>query len=310
MRKAAPVQAVDVSHVSYKVATGLLARPRWLLRDVSLSVPTGGALALIGANGAGKTTLLKAMLGTLRPHAGVVRLFGRIAADPTARIDMGFMPERPPFPASLRAHEVMYQQAQLAGFTGDAAREEATDRLTQVGLATAQHQATRTFSKGMLQRLSLAQALVGQPRLLLLDEPMSGLDPEGRLLVRDLLLVQRSLGTTLLFSSHAMADVELLADKVVVMDEGRIIQQGSTGEVLEHSVGSIEIIASGDVNTAVLRHRLPACHITPHARHTICEVSSLTDADSAIDTIRQSGGHVLGVARRPPGSRAPEGHNA
>lgn len=310
MRKAAPVQAVEVRHVGYKVASGLFSRPRWLLRDVSLSLPTGGALALIGANGAGKTTLLKTMLGCLRPHQGEVLLFGRRAADPAARSHMGFMPERPPFAPALRAFEVLQQHAQLVGFGLQAAREEAALRLDQVGLSQAQKLALRAFSKGMLQRLALAQALVGTPRLLLLDEPMSGLDPDGRLRVRDLLLGQRSDGTTLLFSSHAMADVELLADKVVVMDEGRIIQDGETQEVLDGTAGSIEIVASGNTRVALLRERLPHCHIIPRPRHTICEVPCQSDADCAIDAIRQGGGHVLRVTRRAPGTRAPEGLDA
>ena len=198
------------------------------VRDVSFSLPPGQTVALVGHNGAGKTTLMKLMLGLTRPSAGAVRVLGHDPGAPgfRARREIGFLPENLALSPALTARELLGFYARLKRIRGSV-----DDLLARVGLAEAAGRRVGTFSKGMRQRLGLAQALLGQPRLLLLDEPTSGLDPALRQSFYETVQELRSGGATVLLSSHALGELEQRAERVLIMHRGRLIADGTIADL-------------------------------------------------------------------------------
>jgi len=196
------------------------------LENVSLDLAAGEAVALIGHNGAGKTTLMKLVLGLVRPSAGNVRVLGEDPAGPKgahARRRLGFLPESVAFHGAMTGAELLDFYSRLKG----APREANADLLERVGLGAAAGRRVATYSKGMCQRLGLAQALIGEPRLLLLDEPNSGLDPESRTQVFAAIESLRRQGATILLSTHALAEIERRVDRVAILHHGRLLALGS-----------------------------------------------------------------------------------
>jgi ABC-2 type transport system ATP-binding protein len=214
---------------------------------ISFEVPPGTVFGLLGPNGAGKTTTLKLILGLLPASRGQAWILGRPAHEPASRVDIGYLPENPYFYDHLTAEEFLEYSGELAGLTRAAARRQGAELLERVGLGEVARQRLRKYSKGMLQRAGLAHALLGKPRLLFLDEPMSGLDPIGRREVVDLIHELRQDGTTVVFSSHILHDVETLCDRVVILKAGRLLAEGSLESLLEKEGTGAEILvrASG-----------------------------------------------------------------
>ncbi len=196
------------------------------VNGASFTVKRGEIFGLLGPNGAGKTTTIKAILRLIFPTAGEIRIFGRDAADREAAKRVGYMPENPYIYQYLKPMEFLDLCGRLVGIPKNARRARAEEMIDKVGIRDAVDRPIGKFSKGMMQRIGLAQALLHDPELLVLDEPMSGLDPIGRKEVRDVLLEQRSRGKTLLFTSHILSDVEMLCDRVVIMQKGRITSEG------------------------------------------------------------------------------------
>src|SRR4051812_42492872 len=194
---------------------------RTALAGVDMDVVEGELLGLIGPNGAGKSTLTKIACGLVRATSGTVRVCGHPAGSPQARAQLGYLAELFRFPGFLTADELLRLHQRLSGSDGDAA--ERTRLLDLVGLADAHGLRVQAMSKGMQQRLGIAQALVGAPRLLLLDEPTSALDPGGRRIVRDLLLRLRDEGIAVLLNSHLLSELELVCDRIVVVDHGAVV---------------------------------------------------------------------------------------
>jgi Cu-processing system ATP-binding protein len=199
------------------------------VRDVSFSLPQGGRVALVGHNGAGKTTLMKLMLGLARPSAGRLLVLGRDPAEGAAetRRRIGWLPENVTFNAALTGREILRFFARLKGEPAAAA----DGMLDRVGLTDAARRRVGTYSKGMRQRLGLAQALIGAPRALLLDEPTTGLDPEVRQGLYDILSALSGAGTTVLLSSHALEELEGRVERVVILDRGRLVADGTMAEL-------------------------------------------------------------------------------
>lgn len=231
---------LEVENLHKTFDPGLLKRPVEALRGVDLEVPRGEIFGLLGPNGAGKTTTLNAILGLVRPDAGSIRISGIEHARPEARRRLGFAPENPRLYPHLTGVEYLRFCGQLLGLPTVQLRRRVDEVLDLVSMTGRADRPMRTFSKGMQQRLSLAQALLGRPELLLLDEPMSGLDPLGRRDVRDLILAERDRGTTVFFSSHVIPDVEALCDHVALMVAGRVQAVGSVRDLLAQEVEAYE----------------------------------------------------------------------
>ena len=217
-------------------------RARRVLDGLCLRVEAGEVFGLLGQNGAGKTTTLKILLGLVYPTAGSARLLGRDFRDTAAHRNVGFLPENPYFYEHLTAQEFMHYAAALFGLSGRERARRAGLLLERVGLASSGGVPLRKFSKGMVQRLGLAQALVNDPDLIFLDEPMSGLDPVGRREVRNLILDLKQEGKTVFFSTHILSDAETLCDRVAILDHGRLQGCGELQEILKVGVSGTEIV--------------------------------------------------------------------
>ena len=215
------------------------------LRGVSVEVGEGEVVALLGPNGAGKSTLAKIACGLVRPSAGRAWVCGKPAGSRAARDSIGYLAELFRFPDWARAEEVLRLHQRLTGSDGGAA--ERAELLELVGLADAAATRVGAMSKGMQQRLGIAQALVGRPRLLLLDEPTSALDPAGRRVVRRLLATMRERGISVLLSSHLLGEVELVCDRVAILSEGSLVALGTPAELMRPR--GIEVETEAGVQT-------------------------------------------------------------
>lgn len=209
---------------------------------ISLSVSSGVIFGFLGPNGAGKTTTIKVLTGLIQPTSGTASLFGIPVDDPKARARLGFLPENPYIYPYLTAREFVELSARLSGLSARAARAQTNKLLEHVGIAYAADRPARKLSKGMLQRTGLAAALVADPELLILDEPMSGLDPVGRKEVRDLIVQERTAGRTIFFSSHILNDVETLCDEVAILRKGVVVVSGRLDALLRSDVKRWEVV--------------------------------------------------------------------
>jgi ABC-2 type transport system ATP-binding protein len=240
-REDVPAILIDHARKDYGRAGGGRAEA---VSDVSLSVSTGAIHGLLGPNGAGKTTTLKMLLGLVRPSAGVFEILGVDAHSPGARRSLGFLPEQPYFPTQLTALEALTLYGRLAGMTADEVRTQAGELLERVGLGGQERTLLSRFSRGMLQRLGLAQAMLGSPSVVVLDEPASGLDPVGQRDVRNLMLELRGRGTSVLLSSHQLSEVETVCDEVTILNRGLVAARGHIDDLL-NVAGQVAVTARG-----------------------------------------------------------------
>src|SRR5947208_8569677 len=206
-------------------------RDPWAVDGVTFDLQAGQAFGLLGPNGAGKTSVVKMIAGLLRPDTGTVSLFGSDPGNAVARKDLGFSPEDPDFPKFLRASEVLDYFASLLGLDQAERRRRIPETLAFAGLEAERRQ-IRQYSKGMKQRLGIAQAILGRPKLLILDEPTADLDPIGRRDVRALIERLKASGVAILLNSHLLSEVELVCDTVAILARGRVLKEGAMAEVV------------------------------------------------------------------------------
>ncbi|MFQ5926340.1 MAG: ABC transporter ATP-binding protein [Terriglobia bacterium] len=226
-------------------------RPRRALDALTLAVERGEIFGLLGPNGAGKTTTLKLLLRLLYPTAGMARILGQPFDDLRVHRQIGFLPEAPYFYDYLSGWEFLDYCAQLFGLSRDERRHQVGELVERVGLRGAEHIALRKYSRGMLQRVGLAQALINDPEVMFLDEPVLGLDPVGRREFRDLILDLRERGKTIFLSTHILPDVEMLCDRVAILNQGRLHGLGTLDEILAIQVEATEVLLA-QVSAALL----------------------------------------------------------
>jgi len=240
------VPAVAISGLTKYYQTGFLHRRRTAaLVDLNLTVRTGEIFGYLGPNGSGKTTTLKVILGLVRASAGTVSVLSCRHSDPSWRYRVGYLPENPYFYDYLTAREYLDYVGRLFGQPLSTRRTRAQQLLEMVGLHKSPDQALRYFSKGMIQRVGIAQALMNDPELVFLDEPMSGLDPMGRRLVREIIFGLKKAAKTVVFSTHILSDAEVLCDRVGLLRGGRLLQEGRLDEILTLDVAHMEVLVSG-----------------------------------------------------------------
>ena len=220
-------------------------RPYRALDGVSLTVAPGEVYGFLGPNGAGKTTTLKLLMQLVSPTSGRIEILGRPPGDLGVKRRIGFLPENPYFYDHLTAEELLGYFAGLFGYRGADARARVTRLLDEVQLGAERRMALRKFSKGMVQRVGIAQALLNDPELIFLDEPMSGLDPLGRRDVRQLILRLRNEGRTVFFSSHILSDAEALCSRVGIIARGRLVASGAVGDLVPFTVKGWEAVVEG-----------------------------------------------------------------
>ncbi|MGH7725102.1 MAG: ABC transporter ATP-binding protein [Candidatus Eiseniibacteriota bacterium] len=271
-------------------------RLKTAVHEVSFTVPEGSIFGLLGPNGAGKTTTLRLLLGLLPATRGEAFLLGRPAGTPESRQDVGYLPENPYFYDHLSALEFLEYSGELAGLVRASARHQAVELLERVGLAGSAHVRMRKYSKGMLQRAGLAHALMGRPRLLFLDEPMTGLDPIGRHEVLELLRELRREGVTVVFSSHILPDVEALCDRVAILRAGRLQAAGTLESLLERGTGSAEIVVRPNGSLALPPEFLGVA-LEPLGPRVRLSLEDSSRASALVGWLATHGHEVLSVTR-------------
>jgi ABC-2 type transport system ATP-binding protein len=259
-------------------------KPKRALLPLHLKVEEGEIFGFLGPNGAGKTTTLKLLMGLVFPSAGSARILGREWTDPEVKAQIGFLPEQPYFYDHLTAHELLTYYAELSGVPAKERTRRVQSTLQRVGLPEAQGVQLRKFSKGMLQRVGIAQAILHDPKLVFFDEPMSGLDPMGRREVRDLMEQLKHEGKTVFFSTHILSDAEALCDRVAIIYKGELRGTGSVAELTSSVQGKIEMIWQGTHVPASMKALGAECHISGE---TVRAVIGEGQQDAAIDALRR-----------------------
>ena len=290
-----PVIAVDRLTKDYPVGFWR-PRPYRALDALTLTVAPGEVFGCLGPNGAGKSTTLKLLMGLVAPTSGSAHLFGLPVSSVASRRRVGFLPENPVFYDYLTGEELLAYFGQLCGMRAAAARERATTLLDRVGLGSERRMAVRRYSKGMVQRLGVAQALVQDPDLVILDEPMSGLDPIGRRDVRALILSLRDEGKTVLFSSHILSDAETLCSRVAILAAGRLQALGSMTELVEFSVRTWELLLDGTDPALETRLREAGATITTLAAGRIqAQIPGTQAPEPLLQLASAAGARVLSL---------------
>ncbi|HMH80233.1 MAG TPA: ABC transporter ATP-binding protein [Candidatus Acidoferrum sp.] len=235
--------AIETQNLTKEYPHGFLhLKRKTSLENLTMQVEDGEVFGFLGPNGAGKSTTIKLLMGIIFPTAGSAQILGKPVSDVSMHQDIGYLPEQPYFYDYLTAAEVLDYFARFHGFRAAERKERVQKMLRKVGLETAGKIQLRKFSKGMLQRVGLAQAIVHDPKLLILDEPMSGLDPVGRREVRDIILELKNAGKTILFSTHILSDAETLCDRVGVIAGGQLRGVGAPGSIVGVKSLGMEII--------------------------------------------------------------------
>jgi len=237
------VLSIENIHKSFSV--GFIPQKKEILQGITFSVAEGEIFGYLGPNGAGKTTTLKCVLGLIFPDKGTIELFGRPHLDPRAKERLGFLPENPYFYDYLTAREFLEFYGQLFGIKRHEREARIAALLELVGMEKAAGLQLRKFSRGMLQRIGLAQALINEPSLVLLDEPLGGLDPLGRKEIRDVIIHLREEGKTVFLSSHILQDIEMICDRVAIIVGGRIMSLGRLADLISEKILFTEITVSG-----------------------------------------------------------------
>ena len=259
-------------------------RPKCALKPLHLAVEQGEIFGFLGPNGAGKTTTLKMLMGLVFPTAGIARILGKEWTDPEVKAQIGFLPEQPYFYDYLTAHELLDYYGQLSGLPTSNRRPRIEEVLQQVGLTDIKGIQLRKFSKGMLQRVGIAQAILHNPQLIFLDEPMSGLDPLGRREVRDLILQLQREGKTVFFSTHILSDAEALCDRVAIIHKGELRGVGAVEELTKSVQGKVEVVWQGTQVPPSIK--MLGGEFCVHGE-TVRAVVAENQQDAAIDALRR-----------------------
>jgi len=286
------MKTLEITDLNKSFRSNFLIKKYHILKGIHISVEPGEIYGFLGPNGAGKTTTIKCIMGLLFPDSGQILINGQPADTVDARRHIGFLPENPYFYDYLNALELLDFSASLFAIPPAIARERIQMLIQRVGLAGHERLKLRKFSKGMIQRLGMAQALIQDPVFLILDEPFSGLDPIGRKEFRDLILELKGQGKTIFFSSHILQDVEMMVDKVGIIINGRITRQGQLSELIAGSTHGHEIVCS-----RISEKQLAQIHANYVSRDNqfIITLGSDDDINLVVESIIHNNGLVVAV---------------
>lgn len=280
-------------HKAYKV--GFIPRKKRVLKGVSFHVNEGEIFGYLGPNGAGKTTTIKCILNLIFPDAGKITIFGEDSLHPRARQRVGFLPENPYFYDYLTGREFLGFYADLLGLRGQSREEKIGYFLKLVGMERAADLQLRKYSRGMLQRIGLAQALLNDPALVILDEPMGGLDPIGRKEFRDIIVNLKKEGKTVFLSSHILQDIEMICDRVAIILGGEIINQGYLADLISEKVLYTEIVISG-VQATEFDHL--GENVSSSGNRVLLKVYEEEKIDRVINLVQEKRGKIISLIPR------------
>jgi ABC-2 type transport system ATP-binding protein len=262
---------------------------------LSLEVKEGEIFGFLGANGAGKTTTLKLLMSLIYPTSGTARILEHSIYDVAMHQYIGYLPEAPYFYDYLTAREFLDYCGKLFGMSSADRSRRMGELLKLVDMERAADTQLRKYSKGMLQRIGIAQALINNPQVVFMDEPMSGLDPIGRLEVRDIITSLRENGKTVFFSTHILSDVEVLCDRVAILNSGKLVGYGRLSELQHQRDKTMEIVAHGIKGSSLDRIKESALEVKETASGVNIRVVDETQVDRMLILIRQAGGYLVSV---------------
>ncbi len=290
--------AIEVRDLRKTYRTPLRRKKVEALRGVSFRVQRGQIFGFVGPNGAGKTTTIRTLMGLLRPTSGTATILGHPIPSRAARFRLGFLPESPYFYDYLTVGALLDLAGRLFGLPSDVRKKRANQLIERVGLGRARSQNLKKFSKGLLQRAGLAQALMNDPELVVLDEPMSGLDPIGRKEVRDLIIELREQGKTVFFSSHILTDIEAIADHVAIIARGQLQSQGTPAELIQRTVLGIDVSVriAADAELGTLTDG--ASRVRRSGDELSLTLPAGADVDAWLSAARDKGAKVIAVTPR------------
>ncbi|MFO7973867.1 MAG: ABC transporter ATP-binding protein [Candidatus Hydrogenedentota bacterium] len=289
-----PIIEIKDLHVAFKTPLG---RSVTAVDGLDLSVKQGEVVGFIGPNGAGKTTTIKVLMGFIKPDEGDVRVFGEAAGSTEARRRIGYLPEVAVYYPFLTAREALRLYAKLAGIPRDGREQVITELIQKVGLAGRDRERLSGYSKGMLQRVGIAQAIMGDPEALILDEVTSGLDPVARHDVRAILMDFKTQGKTVFFSSHELTEVTLLCDRIILLDEGNVIEENELAHLLASSK-SVVIRVQQDGSPATVPDSIIVR--TAGATEQAYAADSWESAEAFRNQLEAEGANILDVKEEPP----------
>ena len=282
--------AIQVQQVRKVYRGGWRNRALVALNNVDLEVPRGCIFGLLGPNGAGKTTLVKILLGCTRPTSGEAFLLGRPVGEPRSRLRVGYLPENPRFPSYQTAEQLLDYVGALHLVPKAERRTRGRALLEELGLGEWQKAKLHKFSKGMLQRLGLAQALLHQPEVLVLDEPTDGLDPLGRRQVRDLLAGCRARGQTVLLNSHLLSEVESICDRAAILNRGQLVAQDEMARLTARGGYELHVAGLAENSSAALEAQ--AMKVVIENGNHVFHFPDRAALNAALDLARSAGGQV------------------
>lgn len=290
------MKPLQIRGLTKEFRLGLRGRRVLVLDRLDLEVEQGEIFGFLGHNGAGKTTTLKLLMGLLVPTAGTALILGRPIEDVAVRQRVGFLPESPYFYEYLTAEEFLTFYGQLFGLGGAPLARKVDELLEMVSMVDARRLPLGKFSKGMLQRIGLAQALINDPQLVILDEPMSGLDPIGRRDVRDIILRLREDGKTVFFSTHILPDVEMICDRVGILVRGRLRAVGAVHELVgAASVTSVEVVVEGVAEAGLQEVTRLGGTVVRRGHQVLIKLEGETGVSALLDVVRRHAGRVVSL---------------
>ncbi|MEO0281835.1 MAG: ABC transporter ATP-binding protein [candidate division WOR-3 bacterium] len=294
------MKILEISNVKKIYKTQFPFKTFVALKNISFDVLENEIFGFLGPNGAGKSTTLKIIMGILKPTEGTVSIFGKNIFERCVREKIGFLPENPSFYPFLTTYETLEHIGTLFNIEKNILSDRIKTLISLVGLENSMNSKVGTFSKGMIQRLGIAVSLINDPQLLVLDEPMSGLDPIGRKEIKDIIITAKKRGKTVIFSTHILPDIEMIADKVCVINKGEIVGTGYVHEIIKREIKEIdiEIFSNENILEKIKRFKEIAKFFSIHEKKVFITVEKEDVASEIVKIVNENNGKIVSYIPR------------